>query len=287
MTSTPASIHLGDFNGIPAWRIDTSAVRAAVSVQGGQLLAWQPAGFDEVLWCSPTTRRPPQAIRGGVPVCWPYFGRDGQPADAPQHGHARISAWQFVDAVEEDDAVVLDLALPPDPRTPLRLRQRLRIGAVLEQTLITTHDGDADIAFTQALHSYFAVGDVRQVSVSGVDGLRYADKFDGNEHAQAGDWRLDEPRDPGRSDRIYADAGARFTLTDPVGRRRIALETRGSRSLVIWNPGEAGTAAIADLPAQGWREFLCVETANAGADVVRLAPGAEHRLGQRLSVSPL
>ncbi len=287
MTSTPASIHLGDFNGIPAWRIDTSAVRAAVSVHGGQLLTWQPAGFDEVLWCSPTTRRPPQAIRGGVPVCWPYFGRDGQPADAPQHGHARISAWQFVDAVEEDDAVVLDLALPPDPRTPLRLRQRLRIGAVLEQTLIATHDGDADIAFTQALHSYFAVGDVRQVSVSGVDGLRYADKFDGNEHAQAGDWRLDEPRDPGRSDRIYADAGARFTLTDPVGRRRIALETRGSRSLVIWNPGEAGTAAIADLPAQGWREFLCVETANAGADVVRLAPGAEHRLGQRLSVSPL
>jgi len=287
MTSTPASIHLGDFNDIPAWRIDTSAVCAAVSVHGGQLLAWQPAGFDEVLWCSPTTRRPPQAIRGGVPVCWPYFGRDGQPADAPQHGHARISAWQFVDAVEEDDAVVLDLALPPDPRTPLRLRQRLRIGAVLEQTLITRHAGDADIAFTQALHSYFAVGDVRQVSVSGVDGLRYADKFDGNEHAQAGDWRLDEPRDPGRSDRIYADAGARFTLTDPVGRRRIALETRGSRSLVIWNPGEAGTAAIADLPAQGWREFLCVETANAGADVVRLAPGAEHRLGQRLSVSPL
>jgi glucose-6-phosphate 1-epimerase len=109
----------------------------------------------------------------------------------------------------------------------------------------------------------------------------------GNENAPAGDWGLDEPRDHGSSDRIYADASARFTLTDPVGRRRIALETRGSRSLVIWNPGEAGTAAIADLPAQGWREFLCVETANAGADVVRLAPGAEHRLGQRLSVSPL
>ena len=287
MTSTSAFVKPGDFNGIPAWRIDTPNVRAAISVHGGQLLGWQPAGFDEVLWCSSTTRRPPQAIRGGVPVCWPYFGRDGQSAEAPQHGHARISTWQFVDAVEEDDAVVLDLALPPDPRTPLRLRQRLRIGAVLEQTLITTHAGTAGIAFTQALHSYFAVGDARQVSVSGVDGLRYADKFDGNEHVQAGDWHLDEPRDPGRSDRIYEDAGARFVLTDPVGRRRITLETRGSRSLVIWNPGEAGAAAIADLPARGWREFLCVETANAGADVVRLAPGAEHRLGQRLSVSPL
>ena len=287
MTSTAHSVQLGDFNGIPAWKIDTPAARAAVSVHGGQLLAWQPAGFDEVLWCSPTTHRPPQAIRGGVPVCWPYFGRDGQPADAPQHGHARISAWQFVDAVEEDDAVVLDLALPPDPRTPLRLRQRLRIGATLEQTLTTANPGSGPASLTQALHSYFAVGDARQVSVSGVDGLRYADKLDGNEYVQAGDWRLDEPRDPGRSDRIYADAGSRFVLTDPVGRRRIRLETRGSRALVIWNPGEAGAAAIADLPPQGWRAFLCVETANAGTDVVRLAPGAEHRLGQRLSVSPL
>lgn len=287
MTSTSASVRSGDFNGIPAWCIDTPAARAAVSVHGGQLLAWRPTGFDEVLWCSPTSRRPPQAIRGGVPVCWPYFGRDGQPADAPQHGHARITAWQFVDAMEEEEAVVLDLALPPDPRTPLRLRQRLRIGAALEQTLITTHAGDAGIAFTQALHSYFAVGDVEQVSVSGVDGLRYADKLEGGRHAQAGDWRLDEPRDPGRSDRIYEDAGSRFVLTDPVGRCRITVETRGSRSLVIWNPGEAGAAAIADMPPRGWREFLCVETANAGEDVVRLVPGAEHRLGQRLSVSPL
>lgn len=287
MTSTSASVRSGDFNGIPAWCIDTPAARAAISVHGGQLLAWRPTGFDEVLWCSPTSRRPPQAIRGGVPVCWPYFGRDGQPADAPQHGHARITAWQFVDAMEEEDAVVLDLALPPDPRTPLRLRQRLRIGAALEQTLITTHAGDAGIAFTQALHSYFAVGDVEQVSVSGVDGLRYADKLEGGRHAQAGDWRLDEPRDPGRSDCIYEDAGSRFVLTDPVGRRRITVETRGSRSLVIWNPGEAGAAAIADMPPRGWREFLCVETANAGEDVVRLVPGAEHRLGQRLSVSPL
>lgn len=287
MTSTSASVRSGDFNGIPAWCIDTPAARAAISVHGGQLLAWRPTGFDEVLWCSPTSRRPPQAIRGGVPVCWPYFGRDGQPADAPQHGHARIAAWQFVDAMEEEDAVVLDLALPPDPRTPLRLRQRLRIGAALEQTLITTHAGDAGIAFTQALHSYFAVGDVEQVSVSGVDGLRYADKLEGGRHAQAGDWRLDEPRDPGRSDRIYEDAGSRFVLTDPVGWRRITVETRGSRSLVIWNPGEAGAAAIADMPPRGWREFLCVETANAGEDVVRLVPGAEHRLGQRLSVSPL
>lgn len=287
MTSTSASVRSGDFNGIPAWCIDTPAARAAVSVHGGQLLAWRPTGFDEVLWCSPTSRRPPQAIRGGVPVCWPYFGRDGQPADAPQHGHARITAWQFVDAMEEEDAVVLDLALPPDPRTPLRLRQRLRIGAALEQTLITTHAGDAGIAFTQALHSYFAVSDVEQVSVSGVDGLRYVDKLEGGRHAQAGDWRLDEPRDPGRSDRIYEDAGSRFVLTDPVGQRRITVETRGSRSLVIWNPGEAGAAAIADMPPRGWREFLCVETANAGEDVVRLVPGAEHRLGQRLSVSPL
>lgn len=281
------SVELTQWQDLPAWVIQGEHARAVISPQGGQLLSWQPRDQAEVLWLSPATRSAPSAIRGGVPVCWPYFGKQGQPTDAAQHGHARLQTWRWVDAVEADNGdVVVDLALPEDPRTALRLRQRLRIGSELSQTLITDNLGTEPVSLTQALHSYFAVGDAMQLSLQGVDGLHYADKLDGNAYVQAGDWRLDEARDPGRCDRIYATTGDRFTLVDPVLARRIELTTEGSHTLVVWNPGAAGAAAMADVPDAAWREFVCVEVANAGDEVITLAPGDRHRLGQQLRLLP-
>lgn len=288
MSNLPVGMTRGEFDGLPSWLIETSLASAAISVHGGQLLAWRPRGHDEVLWCSPDSQRPPRPIRGGVPVCWPYFGRQGQAADVPQHGHARTTDWMLAKAEREDDGGIrVDLVLPPSPATPLSLRQRIRIGTSLEQALITHNPGAVPLRLTQALHSYFAVGDAMRATLSGLAGCAYADKLDGADHVQAGDWRLDDPRDPGRCDRVYATTGGRFALEDPVAGRRILLGTEGSRSLVVWNPGEAGSVAIADLPAQGWRGFVCVEAANAGTDEVVLAPGHSHRLVQRLSVSAL
>jgi len=143
------------------------------------------------------------------------------------------------------------------------------------------------VAFTQALHTYFRVGDAQRVRVDGLDGRAYADKYDGREHLQAGAWSLHDPRDPGRSDRIYHRVGGRYTLHDPVLRRRIELTTSGSRSLVVWNPGEQGIAAIGDAPAGGWRHFVCLEAANAGEDVIELAPGETHTLQQTVNVASL
>lgn len=280
------SVHvaLDEYRGLPAWILRMPSAFAAISPHGGQLLAWQPRGQQEMFWLSSQSKQAPSAIRGGVPICWPYFGRQGQPAEAPQHGHARLRTWRWVDLAEADHGdVVIDLVLPEDERTPLRLRQRLRIGMQLSQTLITHNTGPAEVAFTQALHSYFAVGDAERTRLSGVDGLRYEDKFTGGEHVQSGDWRLDEPRDPGRSDRIYAMRRPSVVLHDQAGGRALQLESEGSATLVVWNPGAAGSSAMSDMPNDGWRGFVCVEVANAGADVVRLAPGAEHRLSQRLS----
>ncbi len=272
--------------GLPALCVHTPLCRAAISLHGGQLLSFVPEGGQDVLWLSPATTRPPGALRGGVPVCWPYFGRQGQSADAPQHGHARLSRWHLVDAAREADGVIrIALALPQRPGDGLMLAQTLRLGHVLEQTLTTVNTGDATLAFSQALHSYFHVGDAMQASLAGVDGLRYADKIGGGEHLQAGDWTLDDPRDPGRCDRVYVDARGRYVLSDPANRRRLHIETRGSASLVVWNPGAAG--APADVPADGWRQFVCVEAANAGADAVTLAPGARHALSQRIRVEAL
>ena len=283
-----ASMDEGEFLGLPALLIRTPLATAALSLHGGQLLSCVPQGFDDLLWLSPCSQRAPAAIRGGVPVCWPYFGRQGQADDAPQHGFARNTTWALVVVTHgPEDETTIELSLPEHADTPLRLSQTLRIGHGLTQTLITRNTGAVPVAFTQALHTYFRVGDAQRVQVDGLENLAYADKYDGREHRQSGAWDLLDPRDPGRSDRIYHRAGGRYALHDPVLRRRIELTTSGSRSLVVWNPGEQGIAAISDAPVDGWREFICLEVANAGEDVIELAPGQTHTLQQTIDVSPL
>lgn len=275
-------VEQGQFQGFPALLVDTALASAAISLHGGQLLSYVPRGFEDLLWLSPLSKRAPDAIRGGVPVCWPYFGRQDQAPDAPQHGFARNTPWTLVDArIDAQGEATVDLALPRQAGT-LHLTQTLRIGRQLHQSLTTHNHGEAPVAFTQALHTYLRVGDAERVQVMGLEGLHYADRYDGQLHEQSGPWNLQDPRDPGRSDRTYQDTGSRFVLSDPALERRIELSTTGSRSLVVWNPGATGIAAIGDAPAEGWRHFVCLEAANAGLDVIRLAPGQSHTLRQRV-----
>ncbi len=282
-------LSLGNVQGFPAWKVETPLATAAISVFGGQLLSYVPAGGQDVMWLSPTAQALPTPIRGGTPVCWPYFGRQGQGNDVPSHGFVRDLPWSLESARREaDGTVVLTLAPPALQNLDLRLRMQLRIGRTLEQQLITENTGTGTVSFTQALHNYFKVSDATQVSVSGLDGLTYLDKFENyaTPRVQQGDWTLRDPRDPGRSDRIYTQAGGRYLLKDPGLKRSIEITTQGSRTLVAWNPGEAGAAKMADV-GKGWRDYVCLEAANAGPDVITLAPGAQHVLQQTFSVAPL
>jgi len=278
-----------DIQGFPAWKVETPLASAAISVFGGQLLSFVPKGGQDVLWLSPTAQALPTPIRGGSPVCWPYFGKQGQGSDVPSHGFVRNVPWTLQSAQRDaDGTVVLTLAPPALDNLGLRLTMQLRIGRTLEQRLVTENTGRQPVTFTQALHNYFKVSDAMQVSVSGLDGLTYLDKFENyaTPRTQQGDWSLNDPRDPGRSDRIYTQAGGRYVLKDPGLKRSIEITTQGSRSLVAWNPGEAGAARMADVGA-GWKNYVCLEAANAGPDVVTLAPGARHSLVQTLRVLPL
>ncbi|MGE8250459.1 MAG: peptidoglycan-binding protein, partial [Stenotrophomonas bentonitica] len=282
-------LSLADIQGFPAWKVETPFATAAISVFGGQLLSYVPKGGQDVMWLSPSAQPLPTPIRGGTPVCWPYFGRQGQGNDVPSHGFVRNVPWTLQQARREaDGTMVLSLAPPVLENLDLRLRMELRIGRTLEQRLITENTGRQPVAFTQALHNYFHVSDAMQVSVEGLEGLSYLDKFENYAapRQQQGEWSLRDPRDPGRSDRIYTQAGGRYLLKDPGLKRRIEITTTGSRSLVAWNPGEAGASKMADVGA-GWRNYVCLEAANAGPDVVTLAPGAQHVLQQTLAVRPL
>lgn len=274
------------FEGFDAVQLDAPQGTAVIALFGGHLLSYVPRGGQEVLWLSPLSPRPPAPVRGGVPVLWPYFSRQGQRADMPAHGLVRTLPWQVVSAERaEDGALTVVMAPPALPGLGLSLRMTVRLGTALEQTLLTTNTGTAPVRFTEALHTYYRVGDALQVRVQGLDGAAYREKSEGfaNAYRQRGDWSLADIG--GHADRLYAGTGGDHVLVDPVLHRRIHLRTDGSNSLVTWNPGVAAETRSPDV-GTGWRHFLCLETANAGADVVELAPGAQHRLVQRISVAP-
>ncbi|WP_439449166.1 D-hexose-6-phosphate mutarotase [Stenotrophomonas sp. ATs4] len=288
MQSNP-DISTGLYHGLEAWHVRTPGATAVISVFGGQLLSFIPEGQVDLLWLSPNRAELPTPIRGGVPVCWPWFGRQGQSADVPAHGLVRTARWELLQANQSDDGdVELQLAPAPCIDLGLRLQMQLRIGRQLHQQLTSENIGTAPVTFTQALHSYFHVGDASRVEVDGVDGLQYLDKYDDYAQArlQQGPWSLRDPRDPGRSDRIYTGAGGHYVLRDPALQRQIGIRSTGSQTLVAWNPGADAAAKMADV-GDGWHDYVCLEVANAGPEQITLAPGARHRLAQTLTVAPL
>jgi glucose-6-phosphate 1-epimerase len=178
---------------------------------------------------------------------------------------------------------------PDDPlhryAPDLQLSLCVELGATLTQTLTTRNRGAQPFVLTQALHSYFAVTDARQVQISGLESRPYACKLSGAQNASdAGIWRLDHA-----CDRVYQQTSAQtrhaYTLTDPAGGRQIHITTQGSQSVVVWNPGAETATKMVDVPDDGWMKFVCIEAANAGADRVTLAPGGQHALTQTIAVA--
>jgi len=265
--------------------IHTPLAQSRLALQGAQLLHWQPAGSAPVLWVSSTARYAPgQALRGGIPVCWPWFGpRD----DLPAHGFARTSEWA-VRAAQVDAAGVAHLTLGLTDSAATRtlwdhafdLELQVHIGTTLALGLSTHNRGNTDMTLTQALHSYFAISDVQAVTVRGLDGCAYLDKVRaGAGGVQHGDLNLGH-----ETDRIYTGTTAACEIDDAQAQRRIVVAKSGSQSTVVWNPGPEREPLIHDLGAGDHKRMLCVETTNAGPDQITLAPQASHTLQALISV---
>ncbi|ERI53791.1 hypothetical protein N878_14005 [Pseudomonas sp. EGD-AK9] len=281
---------------LTCWRVRTAHAELLVAQQGAQILSYQPDGQPPLIWLSEQAAyERGQSVRGGVPVCWPWFGdlrcnppavqAAYQPGLAPSHGLVRGLDWQLLGIDEDGDAVTLRFVfdsrqhlLPGWPHAA-RLQLDIRLGEDLALNLETHNQGDEPLVISQALHSYFAVSDVRQVGVEGLDGCRYLDTLD--------DWR--ERRQDGalqfagETDRIYLGTPARLSIVDPGWGRRIHLDSSGSRSAVLWNPWIDKAKRLSQFAAEAWQGMLCIETANVMEDVVRLAADERHALRLRLS----
>lgn len=241
--------------------VDHPAVRASVALQGAHLLSWQPAGEKDVLWLSGNTPfQKGVAIRGGVPVCWPWFGPAAQ-SDLPAHGFARNLPWTLINHSEDASGVVLTFELRSSEDShrywphDFTLTAQYKLGATCEMTL----GAHGNFTTTSALHTYFNVGDISTVSVSGL-GDRYIDKVN---NAQIGSLADGIQTFPDRTDRVYLNANSLSVIQDPSLGRTIEVEHRHNLNVVGWNPGPALSASMTDMPDDGYKTFVCVESAVA------------------------
>ncbi len=268
-------------------RISHHNAQALVALHGAQVLNWVIDGHG-LLWLSPIARiRAGKGIRGGIPVCWPWFADHPTDPNKPAHGFVRHREWQVAGSQATADAVSITLATSvTDAEQALwphraELRLTVSLGAALSLQLETRNTGTAPLPLTEALHTYFRVSDIANVSVAGLEGCTYLDKLEGfARKTQSGPITI-----PAEVDRIYLGDTSGVTLDDRGFDRQIDIVSSGSRSAVVWNPWTDKTARLGDMGSpDAFRQMLCVETANAGDDIVTLAPGATHTLGVTYSV---
>lgn len=273
--------------GGPIARLRHGQAQAVVALHGAQVLNWVIGGIG-LLWLSPVARiRAGKGLRGGIPVCWPWFADHPDDPSKPAHGFVRHQDWSVAGTCATPDAVSITLATATTEADqalwPHRaeLRLTVRLGAALALQLETQNVGHVPFPLSEALHTYFRVSDIANVAVTGLEGRDYLDKLDAFvRKSQAGPIAI-----AGEVDRIYLGDTSRIVIEDRGTGRRLLVASTGSRSAVVWNPWTAKSARLGDMGSpEAYRQMLCVETANAGDDVVRLAPGAAHTLGVTYSV---
>jgi glucose-6-phosphate 1-epimerase len=273
--------------GLPRVSVATPLARGEVYLQGGHVTAWQPAGQAPVIWMgSQSWFADGKPIRGGIPVCWPWFG-SGPVASAPAHGVARFARWQLDDArIDPDGVAVVGLRLADSATTraafdhAFELRLQVRFGRRLEVNLTATNTGTTAFPVGEALHTYLAVGDVRKVAVEGLAGATGMD-------------RVADPKPAvftgaitvgAETDLLFTGTTGVVTVRDASLGRTLRVAKNGSSTTVVWNPWIAKSVRLADFGNHEWPGMLCVEAANATTDAYQLAPGASHCLGTTIDV---
>lgn len=278
-------------NGLIYASITTKAAKATIYLQGAHITAWQPTGLKPALFTSRKSHfAPGEPIRGGVPIAFPWFATDSQGRDgrkpAPSHGVARIQDWTLAFAAMAGDDLHLTFTLGANELSRkygydhFRLAFQLTIGHTLTMQLTVANDAKTPLVFEEALHTYFAVADVHEISVDGLAGVTYLDKVDGfKSKLQNGPIKITE-----QTDRVYLNTESECVIHDLPGLRKISVVKSGSHTTVVWNPWETGAAKIPDLEPTEWHEYVCVETVNAGVNAVTLAPGATHTMQAKVTV---
>lgn len=271
--------------------IKNQFAQAKITPHGGSVLSYQPVGQEDVLWVSPTAvfngQKP---VRGGIPICWPWFGAHPSDASLPAHGFVRNALWQL-DSIEDlasgETQVVLsfhsnEATLKLWPHA-FHLELCILVGQKLVMNLTTKNLEEAPLQITEALHTYFNIGQASQLPILGFDQTTHLDKLnDAPAEIQQGDIVLNPPMDS-----VYLNHQTKAIIQDTENQRQIWVEKQSSKSCVVWNPGPEIVKGFADIPDADWSNFVCVEAGNVLDNSVEIAAGQAHTLTMMLSSQPL
>ena len=289
----PVDIQRIEMDQLACWRIRRGEDELLIAEQGAQILSYRQGDAPPIIWLSEEAAfQQGQSVRGGAPICWPWFGdlarnphavqvsyNGEQPA--PFHGLVRALPWDLHEQRSEGDVAILEFSCPQAlgelPGWPHRveLTLQVRLSDALELSLSSRNVGAEAVSISQALHSYFAVSDIQQVRVEGLAGCPYIDTLlDWKACQQQGDLQFS-----GETDRVYQQLPTTLRLVDPAWKRRVQLTTYGSTSAVLWNPWIDKAKRLSSFADDAWQRMACIETANVLDDVVLLQPGQQCTLG--------
>jgi glucose-6-phosphate 1-epimerase len=269
--------------GFPCIEIRNKSAKALISVYSGQVLSFQPvAEPEDLLFLSKQAYyQAGKAIKGGIPICWPWFGPDPEGLGRPSHGFVRNRLWTVIGTetvTDSETKVTLGLGDTTETKTiwpqSFELTIEISVSNTLTVALVTRNRGDQAFSITQALHTYFKVGDISQVQILGLENTQYLDKVDsGVQKTQQGPVAIAQ-----EVDRVYTDVPGALVIQDAALGRRIRITSSGSKTAIVWNPWAKICSEMADLDNDDYKSLVCVETANAANEVVDVAPHSEYRL---------
>ena len=271
----PGRVAVVEHDGAQFLTVKNQLAEAEICLAGAHVTKFRPAGQEELLWMSPLTGYGVgKKIRGGVPICWPWFSKNTENPDLPMHGFIRTMLWRLDGVKELPDGsteAVLSIRDSEESRAlwnhKFQLFLTVNIGSALTLKLKTVNTGDQPFTIGQALHTYFRVGDIAAVSIDGFDGKSCLNKV-GNDFTQHGPIVIDK-----EVDEVFHDVPDGSVIHDTSLKRDIVITKGNSRTSVVWNPWIAKSKSMADFPDDGYLTMVCVETTNALEDVRVVQPG--------------
>jgi len=273
-----------DASGLIVAEIDNALGSASLCLQGAHLMSWKPKSQTvPVVWLSRDAKLAAgKSIRGGAPVCWPWFGAHATESGFPGHGFARTVPWQVIESgTEPNGATRMTLRLVQSDKTRAQwphacnVDLTIVVGETLRMEMATENTGSEDFVIGEALHTYLQIGDIGTARVTGLEGSEYWDKVGGSTlRRQTGEVSFS-----GETDRVYINTGAECVIVDDKLKRRIHIAKSGSLSTVVWTPWVEKAGKMGDMgQPDGWREMVCVESVNAIENVVKVVAGTRHTL---------
>lgn len=273
-----------DASGLVVAEFNNAQATASLCLQGAHLISWQPKSQAKpVVWVSRDAKMAAgKSIRGGAPVCWPWFGAHTSEASFPGHGYARTVPWNVIESgIEPNGATRLTLRLQESDKTRAQWNHDCNvdltviIGDTLRMEMTTENTGATDFVIGEALHTYLQISDIGAVRVTGLEGCEYWDKVGGSVLKKQ-DGAISFASEV---DRVYINTAAECVIHDDKLQRRIHIKKSGSHSTVVWTPWVEKANKMGDMgQPDGWREMVCVESVNAIDNVVKVAAGTKHSL---------